>query len=76
MVKIKSGQDRVNQLHFSGRTEMRILARLQHSVLDPPPPSGAEVWSRNTAEFKTRLQHLLLVTDLLAVLGLQGEHPL
>lgn len=56
--------------------ELRALSRLQHSVSDPPPPGRAEVWSRNTAELQTGLLHLLIVSDLLALLGFQGENPL
>ncbi|KAG7243554.1 hypothetical protein INR49_011110, partial [Caranx melampygus] len=42
-----------------------------HPVPDPPLPGGAEVGSRNTAELQTRLLHLLIMSNLLALLRLQ-----
>lgn len=56
--------------------ELWSLSRLQHSFPDPPPPGRAEVWSRNTAELQTGLLHLLIMSNLLALLGFQGENPL
>lgn len=52
------------------------LSRLQHSVSDPPPPGRAEVWGRNTVQLKPGILHLLIVSNLLALLSFQGENPL
>lgn len=56
-------------------TEMWVLSGLQHPVSDPPLPGRAEVWSRNTAELQTRLLYLLIMSNLLALQGLQSECP-
>ena len=65
-----------NDAVADGRRELLALSRLQHSVSDPPPPDGAEVWSRNTAELQTRLLHLLIVSNLLALLSFQSVNSL
>lgn len=49
---------------------------LQDSISDPPPPGRAEVRSRDTVELEPRLLHLLVVSYLLALQGLQSENPL
>lgn len=50
--------------------KLLVLSRLQHSISDPPPPGRTVVWGGNTAELQTGLLHLLIVSDLLALLCL------
>lgn len=49
---------------------------LQDSISDPPPPDGAEVRSGDAAQLKPRLIHLLIMSYLSALQGLQSENPL
>lgn len=52
------------------------LSGLQQPVFDPPPPGRAVVRSWDTAELKPRLMYFLIVSNMLPLQGVQGEHPL
>lgn len=56
--------------------EVRALSRLQQPIPDPPSPGRAVVWGWNTEELKPRFMHFLIMSNMLALQGLQGEHPL
>lgn len=58
------------------KTESLRSSGLQDSISDPPPPGGAEVWSRDAAQVEPRLAHLLIVSHLVALQGFQSENPL